>query len=85
MDAHNKKIQTKKILLYIILLAMFLIVIKKCEMQVQKLISKFENIILVFHVNMFVRALKKVVTHFTKIYVKFSQKRQNENMYVLQI
>ena len=64
---------------------MFLIVIRKCEMQVQKLISKFENIILVFHVNMFVRALKKVVTHFTKIYVKFSQKRQNENMYVLQI
>ena len=49
-----------------------------------KLISKFENIILVFRVNMFVRALKKVVTHFTKIYVKFSQKRQNENMYVLQ-
>ena len=85
MDAHNKKIQTKKILLYIILLAMFLIVIKKCEMQVQKLISKFENIVLVFHVNMFVRALKKVVTRFTKNYVKFGQKRQNENMYVLQI
>ena len=78
MDAHNKKIQTKKILhLYHFTCNVFE---RKCEMQVQKLISKFENIILVFHVNMFVRALKKVVTHFTKIYVKFSQKRQNENV-----
>ena len=75
------KIQTKKNLhLYHFTCNVF-----ESNEKVRDASSKIENIILVFRVNMFVRALKKVVTHFTKIYVKFSQKRQNENMYVLQI